>query len=94
MEDVLKLRANPSHPTSQKLERVIQLMETLNLEIEFINDRLVIHDHDMNVCFDFLDADDNKNILELPPLFVYKLVRDKEPNPLCECRHCNPNFER
>ena len=89
---MLKLKANPSHPTYKKLERVIGLLENINLEFDWTDGVLKVRDTEYNVTFDLVELDEGKPMGDMPPLFQYKLVRDKLPNRYCKCRHCDTNF--
>ncbi len=89
---MLKLKANQSHPTAKKLERVIGLLENINLEFDWTDGVLKIRDTEFNVTFDLVDLDEGKPMGDMPPLFQYKLIRDKIPNRYCKCRHCDSSF--
>jgi len=89
---LLKLKANPSHPTYKKLERVIGLLDNAKLELEWVDGTLKIRDTEYCVTFDLVREDDNSPQSDLPPTFEYKLTREKIPNKYCKCRHCNPNI--
>lgn len=91
---MLKLKANPAHPTYKKLERVIGLLENIHLEFDWQDGVLKVRDTEYNVTFDLVESDEGKPMGDLPPLFQYKLVRDKMPNKFCKCRHCDPNFDK
>jgi hypothetical protein len=87
-----KLKANASHPTFKKLERIIGLLEHCQINLEWVDGKLKIRDGELAVSFDVVDVDDNAALTELPPLFAYKLTRHKKANPHCRCRHCDPFF--
>lgn len=89
---LLRLRANPSHPTYQKLEKVITFLEHINLDFEWVDGVLKVRDHEFAVSFDYVSEDDGTPMSDLPPTFAHKLTREKIPNRHCKCRHCDPNF--
>lgn len=88
---IQKLKATTEHPTSKKLERVMDLMEHIQLVLEWENNKLIVRDHEFAVSFEIV-ADDstNEGIQDIPSLFKYKLVRDKTPNKYCKCSYCQP----
>lgn len=90
--DLLRLKANPEHPTSKKIERIIGLMEKIQLEFECIDGALKIRDYEFCVTFDLVTKDGTPQT-DMPPAFEYKLTREKLPNKYCKCRHCDPNYE-
>lgn len=89
-----KLRANPSHPTFKKLERLIGLLEHVKINFEWVDGRLKIRDSEFAVSFDLVDESEDTGLTQLPPLFAYKLTRDNQINKYCECRNCNPHFDK
>lgn len=91
---MLKLKANPEHPTYKKLEWIIAFLESIKVEFEWIDKRLVIRDNQHAVFFDVVHNDSGDPITDLPPIFDYKLVRDKVPNKFCKCVHCDPSLRK
>lgn len=89
---LLRLKANSTHPTHKKLERVIGLLENIQLDFEWVDGVLKVRDHEFAVSFDYVDQDEGKPMGDLPPTFAYKLTRDKIPNKYCQCRHCDPSY--
>ncbi len=89
-----RLRANPSHPTSKKIERIIGLLENVKLDLYWFNGKLRVRDNEFGVSFDLIDESENTSLTEMPPLAAYKLTRDKKINKYCECRYCNPDFDK
>jgi hypothetical protein len=87
--NVLRLKANKCHPTSRKLERVIDFLEHIKLDFEWVEGVLKVRDHQFACSFDLVREDDGKPMSDLPPVFEYKLTRDKIPNKYCKCSHCN-----
>lgn len=83
-----KLKATTEHPTSKKLERVMELMEKIELVLEWSDKKLFVRDHEFGVSFEIVGLEDNKSIRDLPSLFQYKLIRDKNPNKYCKCEFC------
>lgn len=91
---LLRLKANSSHPTFKKVQRLIGLLENAQLELEWVDGCLKVRDVEYCVTFDLVREDeqcDGDPINDLPPTFEYKLTRDKIPNKYCKCIHCNPN---
>lgn len=86
------LRANQTHPTYKKMERIIGLLEHCQINFEWVNGKLKIRDSEYAVSFDVVEEEEGNPLTEVPPLYAYKLVRGKSPNKYCECIHCNPDF--
>lgn len=91
--DVLKLKANPTHPTYRKVERLIAFLEHIKLDMEWVDGALKIRDQEFCVAYDLVTDDGDRPQTDMPPTFEFKLIRDKEPNKYCQCRYCNPNFD-
>ena len=91
-DDMERLRANPTHPTYKKMERIMGLLEHCQINFEWVDGKLKIRDNEFAVSFDVVEIEEGFPITELPPLFAHKLVRDKVPNKYCVCIHCNPDF--
>lgn len=89
----LRLKANPEHPTFKKVERLIGLLEKIHLELEWVDGNLKIRDTEFCVTYDLVTQEDDKPQSDMPPVFEYKLTREKMPNKYCKCRHCDPNFK-
>jgi hypothetical protein len=89
---LLRLKANPEHPTYKKVERLIGLLENIKLELEWVDGVIKIRDTEYCVAFDFV-TDDDRPQTDMPPTFEYKLTREKAPNRYCKCRHCDPNYQ-
>jgi len=89
---LLKLKANPEHPTYKKVERLIGFLENIKLDLEWVDGKLKIRDQEFCVTFDCVSKDDNKPQTDMPPVFEFKLTREKSPNKYCKCRHCDPNY--
>jgi hypothetical protein len=85
-----KLKANESHPTFKKLERVIGLLDNIQLELEWIDGGVRVRDNALGVCFELVDKDDGFAMTSVPPMFEWKMIRDKIPNVNCKCRNCVP----
>lgn len=95
MSRLLRLKANPSHPTYQKVALLIEFLEKANLELEWVEGALKVRDTKYCVAFDLVRQDeqcDGEPISDLPPTFEYKLTREKMPNKYCRCRHCDPKY--
>lgn len=90
----MKLKANTSHPTHKKLQRLIGFLHNAKLNIEWVDGVLKVSDYELNVAFDLLDKHNNAPMSELPPLFDHKLVRDKCKNSLCKCSYCSGRVNR
>lgn len=93
--NLLRLKANSTHPTYKKVERLIGLLENAKLELEWVDGSLKVRDVELCVTFDLVREDeqcDGEPISDLPPTFEYKLTREKMPNKYCKCRHCDPNY--
>ncbi len=88
---LLRLKANPEHPTYKKVQRLIGLLENIKVELEWVDGFLKIRDHEFCVTFDLVTEDDRPQS-DMPPIFDYKLTREKAPNQYCKCRHCNPSI--
>lgn len=86
--ETLRLKANPSHPTYKKIQRIIGLLENVQITLEWINGKLKIRDHEYGVSFDVVDIDTNKPLDDMPPLFEFKLTRNKIPIRNCRCVYC------
>lgn len=87
-----KLKANPIHPTFKKLQRIIGLLENIQLDLEWRDGCLKIRDHEFGVTYDFLHKDEDTPMNDLPPLFEFRLSRDQVINKYCKCRFCDSNF--
>ena len=90
--NLLRLKANPEHPTFKKVERLIGLLENIQLELEWVDGALKIRDTEYCVTFDLVTQEDDRPQTDMPPTFEYKLTREKAPNKYCKCRHCDPNY--
>lgn len=90
---LLRLKANPSHPTYKKVECLINLLETAQLELEWVDGYIKIRDVELCTVFDLVREDDGAPQTDMPPTFEYKLTRDKIPNKYCKCIHCCPNYK-
>lgn len=88
-----RLKANPEHPTFKKLKRIIELLEKIQLNLEWIDGKLKIHDQEFCVTFDLVIDDNNEPQNDIPPTFEYKLTRENKPNKYCLCRHCDINYK-
>jgi len=89
---LLRLKANPEHPTSKKVERLIGLLENIQLDLEWVDGVLKVRDNEFCVTFDLVSKDDDRPQNDMPPTFEYKLTREKIPNKYCKCRHCDPQL--
>jgi hypothetical protein len=86
-----KLKATMAHPTSKKIARIITFLEAIQVELELVNGCIKVRDHEFAVSFD-LCQEDNEPITSMPPLFDYKLTREKAINKYCHCRHCDSSL--
>lgn len=77
-----KIRLNENHPTSQKLEKLFELMDELKLTIDVSNIRTVITDHEHNVEATIIDAEHQNAhvnyIMSFPPGTEYILLKGIE----------------
>lgn len=91
--NLLRLKANPEHPTYRKVQRIIELLEKIQLEVECVDGALKIRDYEFCVVYDLVNVADDTPQTDMPPTFEYKLTRDKFPNKYCKCRHCDTNYK-
>lgn len=90
---LLRLKANPSHPTYRKVERLIAFLQHIKLDMEWVDGVIKVRDQELCVAYDLVTLDGDRPQTDMPPTFEHKLTREKEPNKYCKCRHCDPNFD-
>lgn len=91
---MIRLKANPEHPTYKKVERLIGLLEKVQLNLDWVDGALKIHDNEFCVIFDLVGKHDDVPQTDMPPTFEYKLTREKLPSKFCKCRFCDPDFDK
>lgn len=77
-----KTRLTEKHPTSQKLEKLFELMNELQLTIDVSNIRTVITDHEHNVETTIIDVEHQNAhvnyVMSFPPETEYVLIKGIE----------------
>lgn len=71
----MAIRLLNTHPTSIKIQEVLDLMEKLDISVEVIRDGLAFHDKNMpGWCIEYLDIEDGSSMCSFPPSTEYKLI--------------------
>lgn len=87
-----RLKANESHPTFKKINKLFEFLGENSLDLEWIDGGIKIKDYQHAVTFDLVD-EDNIKINYVPPLFEHKLTRENIKNKHCKCIHCDSNYK-